>query len=106
MVSPSEHLALPDLHDIVEGTRAAKIAAHIGSLSRAAGNTRNREIRMAEARQALNWEKQFEAALFPGEARRIHERDGEIETCSMCGDLCAIKMVREILRAPEKRMKP
>ncbi|HXX55127.1 MAG TPA: phosphomethylpyrimidine synthase ThiC, partial [Methanoregula sp.] len=30
MVSPSEHLALPDVSDIVEGTRVAKIAAHIG----------------------------------------------------------------------------
>ncbi|CVK33122.1 Phosphomethylpyrimidine synthase 1 (fragment) [Methanoculleus bourgensis] len=106
MVSPSEHLALPDVRDIVEGTRVARIAAHVGSLSRAAGSTRNREIRMAEARRSLDWEKQFEAALFPEEARRIHERDGEIETCSMCGDLCAIKTVREILRVPEERMDP
>ncbi|MDD2474177.1 MAG: phosphomethylpyrimidine synthase ThiC, partial [Methanoculleus sp.] len=55
-----------------------------------------------EARRALDWEKQFETALVPEEARRIHERDGEIETCSMCGDLCAIKMVRDILKAPPK----
>jgi len=107
MVSPAEHLALPDIRDIVEGTRAARIAAHVGSLSRAAGSTRNHEARMAEARRALDWEKQFEAALFSGEARRIHERDGALETCSMCGDLCAVKMVREILKArPEERMEP
>jgi phosphomethylpyrimidine synthase len=106
MVSPSEHLALPDVRDIVEGTRVAKIAAHVGSLSRAAAHTKNREIRMAEARRALDWEKQFEAALAPEEARRIHERDGEIETCSMCGDLCAVKMVRDILPVPQERMEP
>jgi len=106
MVSPSEHLALPDLDDIIEGTRVARIAAHVGSLSRAAARTKNREIRMAEARRALDWEKQFEAALVPEEARRIHERDGEIETCSMCGDLCAVKMVRDILKAPQERMEP
>jgi phosphomethylpyrimidine synthase len=106
MVSPSEHLALPDLDDIVEGTRVARIAAHVGSLSRAAAKTKNREIRMAEARRALDWEKQFEAALVPEEARRIHERDGEIETCSMCGDLCAVKMVRDILKGPQERMEP
>ena len=105
MVSPSEHLALPDVRDIVEGTRVARVAAHVGSLSRATANTKNREIRMAEARRALDWEKQFETALAPEEARRIHERDGELETCSMCGDLCAVKMVREILKAPpEERM--
>ncbi len=106
MVSPAEHLALPDVRDIVEGTRAAKIAAHVGSLSRGAAQTKDREIRMAEARRALDWEGQFGAALFPEEARRIHERDGDIETCSMCGDLCAVKMVRDILPIPEERVDP
>lgn len=106
MVSPSEHLALPDLRDIVEGTRAARIAAHVGSLSRATARTKNREIRMAEARRALDWEKQFELALIPDEARRIHERDGGLETCSMCGDLCAVKMMKEILPLPEERLEP
>jgi phosphomethylpyrimidine synthase len=106
MVSPSEHLALPEIRDIVEGTRAARIAAHVGSLSRAAARTKNREIRMAEARQALDWEKQFELALIPDEARRIHERDSGLETCSMCGDLCAVKMMREILPLPEEHLEP
>ena len=106
MVSPSEHLALPEIRDIVEGTRAARIAAHVGSLSRAAARTKNREIRMAEARRALNWEKQFELALIPDEARRIHERDSGLETCSMCGDLCAVKMMREILPLPEEHLEP
>ncbi|HRR87736.1 MAG TPA: phosphomethylpyrimidine synthase ThiC [Methanoculleus sp.] len=106
MVSPSEHLALPEIRDIVEGTRAARIAAHVGSLSRAAARTKNREIRMAEARRALDWEKQFELALIPDEARRIHERDSGLETCSMCGDLCAVKMMREILPLPEEHLEP
>ena len=106
MVSPSEHLALPEIRDIVEGTRAARIAAHVGSLSRAAARTKNREIRMAEARRVLDWEKQFELALIPDEARRIHERDSGLETCSMCGDLCAVKMMREILPLPEEHLEP
>jgi phosphomethylpyrimidine synthase len=106
MVSPSEHLALPEIRDIVEGTRAARIAAHVGSLSRAAARTKNREIRMAEARRVLDWEKQFELALIPDEARRIRERDSGLETCSMCGDLCAVKMMREILPLPEEHLEP
>ena len=106
MVSPSEHLALPEIHDIVEGTRAARIAAHVESLSRAAARTKNREIRMAEARRVLDWEKQFELALIPDEARRIRERDSGLETCSMCGDLCAVKMMREILPLPEEHLEP
>ena len=97
MVSPSEHLALPDVDDIVEGTRVAKIAAHIGDTVRTAGAWRmEREVRMAKARHELDWDEQFRQALCGNHAREIHERDGETETCSMCGDLCAVKMVNEL----------
>jgi phosphomethylpyrimidine synthase len=105
MVSPSEHLALPSLRDIEEGTRVARIAAHVGDLVRNAEHARNREVRMAEARRTLDWEKQFEAALFGDLARSIHERDAADDTCSMCGDLCAVKMVRDILRTGEDRIR-
>jgi len=96
MVSPSEHLALPQVKDIEEGTRVARIAAHIGNLVRK--REMNRELRMAEARRRLDWEEQFDLALTGDLARSIHERDGALETCSMCGDLCAVKMVQEILK--------
>jgi len=97
MVSPSEHLALPLVEDIVEGTRVAKIAAHVGdTVRRPEGYRAEREIRMAEARRDLDWEAQFRLALFGDVAKKIHARDGELETCSMCGDLCAVKMVHEL----------
>lgn len=97
MVSPSEHLALPLVNDIVEGTRVTKVAAHIGDLVRKKeGYKMARERQMAEARRRLDWGEQFRLALFPDVARAIHSRDGELDTCSMCGDLCAVKMMREI----------
>jgi phosphomethylpyrimidine synthase len=95
MVSPSEHLALPRIDDIIEGTRVTRIAAHIGDTLRRP-ETMGRERQMATARRNLDWEKQFSLAIAGENARRIHERDGEIDTCSMCGDLCAIKIVREL----------
>jgi len=97
MVSPSEHLALPDVPDIIEGTRVAKIAAHIGDTVRKHEGWRmEREVQMAEARHDLNWDQQFRLALYGDHAKKIHERDGETETCSMCGDLCAVKLVNEL----------
>lgn len=97
MVSPSEHLALPDVADIIEGTRVAKIAAHIGDTVRKQEGWRmEREVQMADARHELDWDEQFRLALYGDHARKIHERDGETETCSMCGDLCAVKMVNEL----------
>jgi phosphomethylpyrimidine synthase len=105
MVSPSEHLALPLVQDIVEGTRLAKIAAHIGDTVRKKdGYKMPRERQMAEARRRLDWAEQFRLALFPDVARAIHSRDGELDTCTMCGDLCAVKMMREIF-GEEKRKK-
>jgi len=99
MVSPSEHLALPLVGDIIEGTRAAKISAHIGDLIRGMdGFKMPRERQMADARRRLDWKEQFALSLFPDAARSIHARDGELDTCSMCGDLCAVKMMQEIFR--------
>ena len=62
-----------------------------------------REVQMADARHRLDWDKQFRLALFADPARCIHERDGDTETCSMCGDLCAVKMVRELFEGLEKK---
>jgi phosphomethylpyrimidine synthase len=106
MVSPSEHLALPDVADIIEGTRVAKIAAHVGDTVRKHEGWRmEREVQMAEARHELDWDAQFRLALYGENARRIHERDGETETCSMCGDLCAVKMVNELFGTGKKKQK-
>jgi len=104
MVSPSEHLALPDVADIIEGTRVAKIAAHIGDTVRMREGWRmEREVHMAEARHSLDWDAQFNLALFGDHAKKIHCRDGDMETCSMCGDLCAIKIVNELFEEKKKR---
>ena len=104
MVSPSEHLALPDVVDIIEGTRVAKIAAHIGDTVRKREGWRmEREAQMAEARHSLDWDAQFKLALFGDHAKKIHRRDGDMETCSMCGDLCAIKIVNELFEEKKKK---
>ena len=63
---------------------------------------KNKEEGMAFARRNLDWEEQFRLAMFGEHARRIHERDGDTETCSMCGDLCAVRMVDKILPVPDR----
>jgi len=106
MVSPSEHLALPLEDDIIEGTRIAKIAAHIGdTVRRPEGYRDTREVAMAQARKDLDWDEQFRLALYGDVAKKIHARDGELDTCSMCGDLCAIKVVKELFEGMDKKGK-
>jgi phosphomethylpyrimidine synthase len=106
MVTPSEHLALPLVEDIIEGTRVAKIAAHIGdTVRRPEGYRMEREVQMADARRRLDWDEQFRLALYGEHAKKIHSRDGDMETCSMCGDLCAVKMGRELFEERHKSLK-
>ncbi len=100
MVTPSEHLALPTLEDIKEGLLVTKVAAHAIDLIKEGPNERawKKDISMAYARMNLDWEKQFELAIDGCRARKIRDvRKTESDACSMCGDLCALKIVKEAL---------
>ena len=90
-ITPAEHLALPNEQDVVEGVKAAKIAAYIGDMNKYPEKGRERDKQMSKARRDLDWGKQFELALFPEDARAIRaSRTPEDEqTCTMCGDFCA-----------------
>jgi len=102
MVSPSEHLALPSIQHIKDGTVVTKIAAHVADLVKEEQSARakRRDKEMAYARKNLNWERQFELAINPEEARMIrNSRPSESDACSICGDLCAIRLVNEFLKS-------
>jgi phosphomethylpyrimidine synthase len=90
-ITPAEHLALPNEEDVCQGVKAAKIAAYIGDMNKYPEKGRERDKAMSKARRDLDWEKQFELALYPDDARAIRaSRTPEDEqTCTMCGDFCA-----------------
>jgi phosphomethylpyrimidine synthase len=96
-VTPSEHLALPTIDDVREGTIASKIAAHAADIAR--GFDSDLDLAVSKARKALDWDKQFKHVLDPEKAReyRAKRSSTEKEVCSMCGNLCAIKMVKDYL---------
>lgn len=101
MVSPSEHLALPSINDIKEGTIVTKIAAHAADLVKEGQRSKARRLddEMAYARKDLDWKRQFEFAINHEEAQRIRDgRPSKSDACSICGELCAIKMVREFFK--------
>ncbi|MDR0334518.1 MAG: phosphomethylpyrimidine synthase ThiC [Methanomassiliicoccaceae archaeon] len=97
-LTPAEHLSLPDVNDVREGLIASKIAAHVGDLCRGRGN--DLDNGMARARRALDWEAMFSIALDPDKARKYRERGctEKNDGCSMCGDVCAIKIVDRYLK--------
>ncbi len=104
-VTPSEHLALPTVEDVREGVIAAKIAAHAADLVKEGQRerARARDYEMSLARKNFDWKKQFELSIDPEKAERIwSRRRSKSEACSMCGDLCAIKIVKEALEKARK----
>ncbi|MBU1156784.1 MAG: phosphomethylpyrimidine synthase ThiC [Proteobacteria bacterium] len=97
-ITPAEHLALPNLDDVVEGVKVARLAAHIGDLAKYP-ERRDRDIAMSKARRDLDWEAQFKLALFPDDARRIRGERSPSNThvCTMCGEFCANKGANQAL---------
>jgi phosphomethylpyrimidine synthase len=88
-ITPAEHLGLPDTAQVREGLIAFRIAAHIGDSIKFGPDLRDRHL--AERRADLDWEGQFRYALDGERAREMAPSDGP---CTMCGDFCAIKMMR------------
>ncbi|MEE9152341.1 MAG: phosphomethylpyrimidine synthase, partial [Thermoplasmata archaeon] len=100
-VTPSEHLSLPTVEDVREGVIAARIAAHSADLARGLGW--DKDVEMAKARRDLDWDSMFKLVIDPEKAKgyRDQRKPTHEEFCSMCGDLCAIKLPRKYLRGEE-----
>ncbi|MCP4024234.1 MAG: phosphomethylpyrimidine synthase ThiC [Desulfobacteraceae bacterium] len=98
-VTPAEHLRLPTVEDVKEGIMASKIAAHAGDLAKGLTYADHIDHKMSKARGNLDWDGQFECAIDPEKAMAYREssqpKDGEV--CTMCGDFCAVKRVKELL---------
>lgn len=91
VVTPSEHVALPDLDDVREGVIAARIAAHSADIVKRMDL--KRDLAMTIARGKLDWEGQFALALTREKAEKYRKRRGSSsKACSMCGEYCAYKI--------------
>ncbi|OGQ57138.1 MAG: phosphomethylpyrimidine synthase [Deltaproteobacteria bacterium RIFCSPLOWO2_02_FULL_53_8] len=92
-VTPAEHLALPNRADVVEGVRAARIAAHSGDMVKLGAN--KRDMDMSKARRDLRWNEQSRLGLFGERAAEIRasRAPAEPDTCTMCGSFCALDNV-------------
>jgi len=99
-VTPSEHLKLPSVEDVREGVIATRIAGHAADIARGNKKAIQRDIEMSKARMAFDWEKQIELSIDPEKARRYHEegKSGEKDVCTMCGEFCAIKRVKDFFK--------
>jgi phosphomethylpyrimidine synthase len=96
-ITPAEHLALPTEADVREGVRVTRLAVHIGDLSKYP-ERRDRDRQAAMARRDMRWEDLQQLLLFPEVAKAIRDnrQPEQSETCTMCGDFCAMKKGMEV----------
>ncbi|MCX9082624.1 MAG: phosphomethylpyrimidine synthase ThiC [Candidatus Methanoperedens sp.] len=97
-ITPAEHLGLPGPEQVREGLIAFKIAAHIGDSIKYGPD--ERDMLLARKRANLDWEGQMEYAIDSTRARELSPKEGP---CTMCGDFCAIKIMKEYY--PNKKNK-
>lgn len=98
-VTPAEHLRLPDADDVKEGIISARIAAHAADLAKGIKGAKEWDHQMSDARKRLDWEAMFNLAIDPEKARRYRasSKPEKEDTCSMCGNFCAMKNMNRIL---------
>ena len=98
-VTPAEHLRLPNLEDVKEGIVASKIAAHAADIAKGVKGAADWDYQMSKARKEVNWEKMFELSIDSEKARRYREesKPEKEDTCTMCGNFCAVKNMNRIL---------
>lgn len=99
-VTPSEHLALPNKEEVKRGTIASKIAAHAVNIAKYGKRASDWDYKMDIARKNLDWEGMIKYSIDPELSREIHYRNGVVDdddVCSMCGEFCAIKILKDAL---------
>lgn len=99
-VTPSEHIRLPDINDVIEGVIALKIAAHAADIARGIPSAIEKDRQMALCRKKLDWEGQISLSFNPEKVRELRAEipPTEDEVCSMCGEFCAIRTVERALK--------
>jgi len=99
-ITPAEHLALPNEQDVREGVRATRIAARVGDISKYPDRREN-EKQAAMARRDMRWADLEKYLMFPEVAKSIRNgrQPAKEDTCTMCGDFCAMKKGMEVFES-------
>jgi len=94
-VTPAEHLCIPNASDVRAGVIASRIAAHSADIAKGLPGALERDRQMSIYRQKLDWEGMMSQALDPEWARQRVSLSADKETCTMCGELCAVKLSQQ-----------
>lgn len=98
-VTPAEHLRLPDVNDVHEGIVASKIACHAADIAKGVVGAKEWDEKMSWARRRVDFSRMIPLAIDPKKAKAYRESSVPEDefTCTMCGSMCPMKTLDEIL---------
>jgi phosphomethylpyrimidine synthase len=98
-VTPSEHLGLPNVDEVREGVIASRIAAHAADIAKGIQKAKNIDLELSKARYSLNWDRMLNLMVDKKKASKIfyRSRSKSDQTCTMCGEFCAMKKTKEVI---------
>jgi phosphomethylpyrimidine synthase len=93
-VTRSEHIGIPSVGDTIEGLVSARLAVHAGMMARSSFHMKL-DIEVSRSRAAIDHERQLQLVFDPETVKKIERRQGQTNECSMCGDFCALRMLKD-----------
>ena len=70
-----------------------RIAAHAADIARGLPGATDWDLKMSQARRALDWDTQIKFSINPAKARRYRDlSQAKEDQCTMCGRFCAMKV--------------
>jgi phosphomethylpyrimidine synthase len=95
-VTPAEHLKLPEVEDVIDGVIASRIAAHAADIALGLPGAADWDLKMSQARRALDWKTQIRLSMNPQKAQLYRQlSQAKEDQCTMCGRFCAMKVFDE-----------
>ena len=103
-VTPAEHLRLPSIEDVREGTVASRIAAHAADIARGHPGAIEWDNKISKAKFDLDWDTILSLCVDPEKAKKYRSSlppQDDVTLCSMCGEYCAVKRSQKINKQKE-----
>ncbi len=95
VVTPKEHLSLPDRDDVRTGVTAFRIAAHAADLAKGLDSAKRWDDALSRARFDFRWGDQIALAIDPATAAAYCGKAEDDHACSMCGkEFCSMRGYR------------
>ena len=102
-VTPAKSICGFGFDDVKEGIIASQSPLMRPIFAKGIRGASDWDQKMSEARKRLDWEKMFDLSIDPEKARRYRAtgKPEKEDTCSMCGNFCAVKNMNRILEGED-----